>query len=325
MSEPLISVIVPIYKVEEYLDRCIKSIVNQTYKNLEIILVDDGSPDNCPQMCDNWAEKDNRIKVIHKENGGLSDARNAGLKIAKGDYISFIDSDDWINLFFYEILLDTMLKEKSDIVQCEKQDCGEYSSDNNVYPSNINVETYNNKKALSFMISDNIFRQVVWNKLYTKKVISSYFKTGVYNEDEFWTYLIIGSSKKCTYISAKLYYYFKRENSIMGSAFSVKRLDGVKARVERHRYIELYYPELIRLSRLSVFASCFYHYQLSIRYLKSKERKNACSFLNQISKEFSPTFDDLKDFSLKNKMLFAIAKHSLFTASFIRFLLNKPL
>ena len=93
----LISVIVPVYKVEKYLDRCVESIVNQTYKNLEIILVDDGSPDNCPAMCDAWAKKDSRIKVIHKENGGLSDARNAGMRLASGEYICFVDSDDWMD------------------------------------------------------------------------------------------------------------------------------------------------------------------------------------------------------------------------------------
>lgn len=94
--EELISVIVPIYKVEDYLDRCIQSLVNQTYKNLEIILVDDGSPDDCPRICDEWGKKDQRIKVIHKENGGLSDARNAGMKVMTGAYVSYIDSDDWI-------------------------------------------------------------------------------------------------------------------------------------------------------------------------------------------------------------------------------------
>ena len=96
MNEPLVSVIVPVYKVEKYLDKCIESIVGQTYENLEIILVDDGSPDNCPTMCDEWAQKDSRIKVIHKENGGLSSARNAGLDACTGDYIGFVDSDDWI-------------------------------------------------------------------------------------------------------------------------------------------------------------------------------------------------------------------------------------
>ena len=95
-SQPKISVIVPVYKVEKFLDRCVESIVGQTYENLEIILVDDGSPDNCPSMCDKWAEKDSRIKVIHKENGGVSSARNAALYAATGDFIGFVDSDDWI-------------------------------------------------------------------------------------------------------------------------------------------------------------------------------------------------------------------------------------
>ena len=114
-NNPKISVIVPVYKVEKYLDKCVESIVNQTYKNLEIILVDDGSPDNCPAMCDEWAEKDERIRVIHKENGGLADARNAGMDIATGDYIGFVDSDDWIEPNMYEVLLKNALKYDADI------------------------------------------------------------------------------------------------------------------------------------------------------------------------------------------------------------------
>ena len=96
--EKKISIIIPVYKVEKYLDKCVESVVNQTYKNLEIILVDDGSPDNCPKMCDEWAEKDKRIKVIHKENGGLSDARNFGIEKATGDYLMFLDSDDYLDV-----------------------------------------------------------------------------------------------------------------------------------------------------------------------------------------------------------------------------------
>ena len=107
----LISVIIPIYKVEEFLDKCISSVVNQTYYDLEIILVDDGSPDNCPIMCDKWAERDERIKVIHKVNGGLSDARNAGIQIAKGDFIAFVDSDDWIAPNMYQMMVDAIEKE----------------------------------------------------------------------------------------------------------------------------------------------------------------------------------------------------------------------
>ena len=115
VDEGKISVVVPVYNVEEYLDQCVESLVGQTYKNLEVILVDDGSPDNCPAMCDEWAERDNRIKVIHKENGGVSSARNAALDIASGDYIGFVDSDDWIEPDMYEILIKNAKKYDADI------------------------------------------------------------------------------------------------------------------------------------------------------------------------------------------------------------------
>lgn len=115
-SKSLISVIVPIYNVEKYLARCVDSIINQTYKNLEIILVDDGSPDNCPKMCDDFAKKDSRISVVHKENGGLSDARNAGMKIASGECIVFVDSDDYIHCNMIDKMYGVMLKDGSEVV-----------------------------------------------------------------------------------------------------------------------------------------------------------------------------------------------------------------
>ena len=117
-NQSLISVIVPVYKVEQYLDKCVESIVNQTYRNLEIILVDDGSPDNCPAMCDGWAKRDYRIKVIHKANGGLSDARNAGIAVASGEFIGFVDSDDWVAPFFYERLISILIDNDCDISAC---------------------------------------------------------------------------------------------------------------------------------------------------------------------------------------------------------------
>ena len=116
----LVSVIVPIYKVEKYLNKCVDSIINQSYKNLEIILVDDGSPDKCGEICDKYAEKDSRVKVIHKENGGLSDARNAGIDIAKGDYLLFVDSDDWITSNICEVLIKNANDNLSDIIACNQ-------------------------------------------------------------------------------------------------------------------------------------------------------------------------------------------------------------
>ena len=118
MIMPKISVIIPVYGVELYLDKCIESVVNQTYRNLEIILVDDGSPDRCPTICDEWAELDNRNKVIHKKNGGLSDARNAGIRIASGELIGFVDSDDWISEGMYQLLYENMIENNSDISAC---------------------------------------------------------------------------------------------------------------------------------------------------------------------------------------------------------------
>ena len=118
MNEPLVSVIVPVYKVGKYLDKCVESIVGQTYKNLEIILVDDGSPDNCPAMCDKRAERDSRIKVIHKQNGGVSSARNVGIDAAQGEFIGFVDSDDWLEPDMYDCIVKNALEYNADISRC---------------------------------------------------------------------------------------------------------------------------------------------------------------------------------------------------------------
>ena len=159
---PLISVIVPIYKVEKYLDRCVESLINQTYKNLEIILVDDGSPDNSPAMCDNYAKKDSRIKVVHKKNGGLSDASNVGMSVATGEFISFIDSDDYVSDDFFEVLYNTMITEKSDIVECSVV---KFYEDNlfDKHNDDNEITTFSTVDALSALISENPFHQHVWN------------------------------------------------------------------------------------------------------------------------------------------------------------------
>ena len=167
----LVSIIVPIYKVEPYLDRCVQSIVNQTYKNLEIILVDDGSPDNCPAMCDAWAEKDSRIRVIHKENGGVSSARNAGLDMATGDYITFVDADDSLDCGALESLYFLV-----DTYHAEVSACGfEYVR------ADGSVENKSQECGSGLICSDNSTDHLIlffkyfyqlcycWNHLYSKK------------------------------------------------------------------------------------------------------------------------------------------------------------
>lgn len=269
----LISVIVPIYKVEMYLDKCIESLINQTYKNLEIILVDDGSPDRCPEICESWARKDERIKVIHKKNGGLSDARNAGLAVAKGEYISFIDSDDWIDLQFYEIMKN-LIDSGADIAVCsvvltddEESDLGIQKSDD------CELDTVLSMKHL---VNEDILRQTVWNKLYRKKVIEEIpFLVGKCNEDDFWTYQVISKANKVKCCSRGLYFYRQRINSIMNVTYSRKRLDEIEARKRRYMYIVENFPELINEEKKSFFFSILYAYQSSL-HIKDCNEKELC-------------------------------------------------
>ena len=181
----MISVIVPIYKVEEFLDKCVQSIVNQKYLNLEIILVDDGSPDRCGEMCEEWARRDKRIKVIHKKNGGLSDARNAGLVAANGEFIAFVDSDDWIEPQMYEIMLKVLMKEKADIVACGIVDS---YIDKEIIHSPI-YRVGKTEQFLKMIYKDTIFSVVSWNKLYRRRVWENFqFPKGKICEDAFTTY-----------------------------------------------------------------------------------------------------------------------------------------
>ena len=161
----LISVIVPIYKVEEYLDCCIRSIINQTYSNLEIILVDDGSPDGCPEICDAWVKKDSRIKVIHKENGGLSDARNAGMVIASGEYVAFIDSDDRVESEFIQKLYNVITEHNADIAECAVSYVDENGNILRVRNSAPITEMGKIEALHRLVLEDGVF-QTVWNKLY---------------------------------------------------------------------------------------------------------------------------------------------------------------
>lgn len=162
-----ISVIVPVYKVEPYLDKCISSIVNQTYKNLEIILVDDGSPDNCPAMCDAWAEKDSRIRVLHQRNQGGGAARNAGLDLASGSLIAFVDSDDYIVPDMYAHLY-TLLEQSVDIAECSYV---EVVGDDAVFACGYETHSYTVQEAMEEHIRDRVFRQLIWNKLYRRHVM----------------------------------------------------------------------------------------------------------------------------------------------------------
>ena len=165
---PKLSVIVPVFKVEKYLDRCVNSILSQTFTDLELILVDDGSPDNCPAMCDAWAEKDSRVKVIHKENGGLSSARNAGVAAAQAEYIAFVDSDDWVEQDFLKTLYEAAVVYGADMVQCNYQTVSQHETVPVMSPGFMLYEQDNMKNLLEEMAQTNVkhLYNSRWTKLY---------------------------------------------------------------------------------------------------------------------------------------------------------------
>lgn len=213
MQNPLVSIIVPIYKVEPYLRRCLDSIVNQTYTNLEIILVDDGSPDGCPQICDEYAARDKRIVVIHKDNGGLSDARNAGLDICKGEYISFIDSDDWISCEYVNYLLQNLIKNNADISIANSikiWDNGKTEEEH--WPSEV-LEKDEALKRILF--TPTLPLNSSWGKLYKRFLFEKVrFPKGLIHEDELTSYKYFYHANKISFIDNVLYFYFQRDDSI---------------------------------------------------------------------------------------------------------------
>lgn len=232
----LITVIVPVYNVEKYFKQCLNSIINQTYKNLEIILVDDGSPDNCVKICDEYAKKDNRIKVIHKENGGLSSARNAGLDIATGEYISFIDSDDYVAENFIEILYKLCVENNCDISEC---DFLKFENDVVTQKKTAKIQCYTSNEIQHKIYSEEYVKTiVVWNKLYKRYLYENMrFPLGKINEDEFITYKVLYNCKSNIAVTnEQLYYYRYNAQSIMGRKFNEKRLDVLEAFEERKEF-----------------------------------------------------------------------------------------
>lgn len=305
---PLISVIVPIYNVEKYLARCVDSIVNQTYKNLEIILVDDGSPDRCPQMCDDYAEKDSRIKVVHKKNGGLSDARNAGMAVATGKYISFIDSDDYVSDDFFECLLDVMNKENSDIAECSVV---KFYEDNRFdeFSDDLSVKTYDTQDAMSALIAENPFHQHVWNKLYKTELVKDIpYAVGKLNEDEFWTYRVFGRANKVARLNKTMYYYFQRNSSIMGVGYNIRRLDALEGKANRQKYIENNFPDLSTQAKIDLYGSCMFAYQSVLKFMSGAEKKKALELIRKYRKMYNLSFDEIKLADKSARKYFYLAK-----------------
>ncbi len=259
----LISVIIPVYKVEEYLDKCMMSIVSQTYPQLEIILVDDGSPDNCGAMCDEWARKDSRVRVVHKKNGGLSDARNAGMDVANGEYIAFVDSDDWIHPCFIESMYRAAKEHDAQMVACGVRFV--YSEADEEQAKEIAPSArFTAEEALGTLIYGKGFRAVAWNKLYHHSLVEEErFPVGKYHEDEYFTYKVIGKATVLAFVETEMYYYLQRSSGIMGSV-SLKHLEALDAGAERLAYFKEHYPRLYDKDRFVFCVGCVWMYKTTL-------------------------------------------------------------
>lgn len=234
----LISVIIPVYNVEEYISKCVDSVLAQTYKNIEVILVDDGSLDNCPQICDYYVKKDSRIKVVHKKNAGLSSARNIGIEVSKGELISFIDSDDYISDDMLEKLYLALFSNGADLAMCNVV---RVDSEGNVIGSNHVLEdtVMGKTQAFDSLMTGIADYVIACNKLYKREIFDTLrYPEGRIHEDEFVIHRVFDQCEKIAVISDIGYYYLKHSGTITASAFSVKRVDAVYAMLDRYYYLK---------------------------------------------------------------------------------------
>lgn len=284
-NNPLVTVIVPVYKVEPYLRRCLDSIVNQTYKNLEIILIDDGSPDNCGVICDEYAEIDKRIKVIHKKNGGLSSARNVGLDVFKGEYVSFVDSDDVVSLDMIEYLYDLLSDNNAEISVC----LHEIVRDNHRWISfkNVNNQTVTPKECIKKLLYNDGVDTSAWAKLYKASLFNNVrYPQGKLFEDIATTYKLFFNANRIALGNEAKYSYILRNSSIVGSSFNEKKLDLLEMTDEMGRNVLNVYPDLSKaVLRRRVYARFSTLNQLARCVDRKKEKNCIIKFIKDNTRE----------------------------------------
>ena len=287
----LISVIVPIYNVEKYLKKCIESIIQQTYDNLEIILINDGSTDNSPKICDNYAKKDKRIKVIHKKNGGLSDARNYGLEIATGKYISFVDSDDYIHKQMIEKLYNNLKANYSDISICNI--CNVYPNGKKMNLSIPETSVVEQKqKFYNIYNKYSVVTVVAWNKLYKKEIFKTIrYPLGKVHEDEWIIFDILKNAQKISYLNEPLYYYIQREESISNS-FNLKRLHIIEVHENRLKQLKGH-DDLLKMEYIAYILCLSRKIIPGLYAIKNKQK----------AKEYRKKNKQLINYTLKNYQL----------------------
>ena len=318
---PLISVVVPVYRVEKYLDHCIQSIAEQTYSNLEILLVDDGSPDGSGAICDRWAARDSRIRVFHKQNAGAGAARNTALDAARGEIITFVDSDDYLhpNMFSH---LCGLMKDGVEIAECEIgiTERDDLAMDDGTGAEILVCET---EEALRLHIQDEVFRQTPPNKLYRRECVGDIrFPEGNLIDDEFFTYKVLGNARKLAHSCACMYAYRQQSGSAMHKPYSLRRLQGLDAKLQRLTYFEQRFPALVWEAKADLLMTCLGAMQGCLRSLKGEEMEAARKKINGILTQITP-LETPEGTPAKRKLLLKAARsHLEGTAKILNFLID---
>ncbi len=272
--EPKISVIVPIYQVEKYLPDCLESIVNQTYRNLEIILVDDASPDHCGDICEEYAAKDNRIRVVHRlVNGGLSCARNSGIDAATGEYLMFIDSDDWVSPDACEVLIHGLIEHQADC--CAGRCVIVLDKDGEQIPQEEAKKPMHCDTAEEAMKNVLLHESSSCNRLYLRKAFEGLrFAAGRINEDEPVVLKLYSKMEKIVFLDKDTYYYRKRPDSITTSKFSVKKMDCVYNSLENLEFVKQKMPSLVTCAEYKYLKTMLWCY-VNLRKVPDSEKAEA--------------------------------------------------
>lgn len=305
--DSLVSVIVPVFKVEQFLPRCVESIQNQTYQNMEIILVDDGSPDQCPAICDMYARMDSRVQTIHKENGGLSDARNAGIEIARGDYLCFVDSDDYIQPTMIENMILEAQENNAKLVIANLKVVDEKGY--RVFESEkspIHKGTFTAQELLpKFYQGMGWYYIVAWNKLYHRSLFENIrFPVGKIHEDEYITAQIIWKARKIACIDSEEYIYiYQRKGSIMTSRQVQSQCDWLEALYHRFEFCK----KEVALSTFTAETRAVYFRELNNLFLKPEFARKLTSEQRKKAKKQYASMDGKTKTEWVNWLLFQIS------------------
>jgi glycosyltransferase involved in cell wall biosynthesis len=310
-----VSIVVPVYKVEKYIHRCVKSILHQTYPNLEMILVDDGSPDNCGNIIDEYEKQDPRIKAVHKENGGLSDARNYGMRYVSGEFTLFVDSDDWIDPHMVERLVDIAVSTEADVVQSAFY----YAYDDKLlydaryYQKDDAPITLFNASLMYELVVNERVKNFAWGKLFKTSIIQHIpFTKGVLFEDVFWTHKVFHHVEKYIILHEPLYFYYQRNDSIVAN-YSPRNLDMLKGLKERHQFLAQYYPHLLHESwKMIVKQSLIHYYLLCRNHHHDKDRIHRKAIQQEMKQHYAEIKTAISDDKELLRQLHLFYVHPLF-------------